>query len=201
MANQEQNPPPQEQPLLLLNKKPLTRSPNMYKEYLVEFWYSAKTLKNSKVFFSTSNGASTADADPGNSTPSNFVPQQQDVNEGTKNTSYDHLFECTDPHVLVDQTKCVSEGLETILTQPKIPPLEVEKKTLEFLRVLAEYQNSTRRETSLFVLRMISSRLKPTCLAATKVVLVVEDFVLGLPFDEGKGIAGLAGLDLKEDSP
>ncbi|GKB12346.1 hypothetical protein Tco_0846269 [Tanacetum coccineum] len=36
--------------------------------------------------------ASTAEADPGNSAPSDFVPQQQGMNEGTKNTSYDHLF-------------------------------------------------------------------------------------------------------------
>ncbi|GJW02400.1 hypothetical protein Tco_1561256 [Tanacetum coccineum] len=35
---------------------------------------------------------STAEADPVNSTPSNFVPQQQGMNEGTINTSYDHLF-------------------------------------------------------------------------------------------------------------
>ncbi|GJT07956.1 hypothetical protein Tco_0842418 [Tanacetum coccineum] len=34
---------------------------------------------------------STAD-DPGNSTPSDFIPQQQGMNEGTKNTSYDYLF-------------------------------------------------------------------------------------------------------------
>ncbi|GJV27328.1 hypothetical protein Tco_1383776 [Tanacetum coccineum] len=40
------------------------------------------------------------------------------MNEGTKNTSYDHLFANTDLHVLADQTKSVSEGLETILTQP-----------------------------------------------------------------------------------
>ncbi|GJW76542.1 hypothetical protein Tco_0138224 [Tanacetum coccineum] len=93
MANQEQNPPQQEQPFvaakqvgfnledILLNtnnevsllysehnnkdyfqcvsdfiskcclRKPFTRSPNMYKEYLAEFWYSAKALENSKVFF------------------------------------------------------------------------------------------------------------------------------------------------------
>nr|GEY80504.1 hypothetical protein [Tanacetum cinerariifolium] len=37
-------------------RKPFTRSPNMYKEYLAEFWYLAKTLKNSKVFFSTPTG-------------------------------------------------------------------------------------------------------------------------------------------------
>ncbi|GJS48074.1 hypothetical protein Tco_0598195 [Tanacetum coccineum] len=35
----------------LTKRKPFTRSPNMYKECLAEFWYSAKTLKNSKVFF------------------------------------------------------------------------------------------------------------------------------------------------------
>nr|GEY64061.1 hypothetical protein [Tanacetum cinerariifolium] len=36
--------------------KPFTRSPNMYKEYLAEFWYSDKALGNSKVFFSTPTG-------------------------------------------------------------------------------------------------------------------------------------------------
>ncbi|GKB00083.1 hypothetical protein Tco_0828076 [Tanacetum coccineum] len=36
--------------------------------------------------------ASTAEADLGKSAPSDFVPQQQGINEGTKNTSYDHLF-------------------------------------------------------------------------------------------------------------
>ncbi|GJU89712.1 hypothetical protein Tco_1302135 [Tanacetum coccineum] len=93
MANQEQNPPQQEQPFvaakqvrfnledIILNKnnevallysehtnqdffkcvsdfiskccfkEPFTRSPNMYKEYLAEFWYSAKALENSKVSF------------------------------------------------------------------------------------------------------------------------------------------------------
>ncbi|GKB94499.1 hypothetical protein Tco_0980636 [Tanacetum coccineum] len=33
-------------------REPFTRSPNIYKEYLVEFWYSAKALENSKVSFS-----------------------------------------------------------------------------------------------------------------------------------------------------
>ncbi|GKB43935.1 hypothetical protein Tco_0888877, partial [Tanacetum coccineum] len=98
MANQEQNPPQQEQPFvaakqvgfnledIILNtnnevallypehnnkdhfkcvsdfiskcclRKPFTRSPNIYKEYLAEFWYSAKALENSKVFFSTPTG-------------------------------------------------------------------------------------------------------------------------------------------------
>ncbi|GJX40034.1 hypothetical protein Tco_0255024 [Tanacetum coccineum] len=33
---------------------PFTRSPDMYKEYLGEFWYSATALENSKVSFSIS---------------------------------------------------------------------------------------------------------------------------------------------------
>ncbi|GJZ04391.1 hypothetical protein Tco_0537666 [Tanacetum coccineum] len=37
-------------------RKPFTKSPNMYKEYLTEFWYSAKALENSKVYFSTPTG-------------------------------------------------------------------------------------------------------------------------------------------------
>ncbi|GKE22769.1 hypothetical protein Tco_1434281 [Tanacetum coccineum] len=64
------------------------------------------------------SAVSTAEADPGNSAPSDFVPQQQGINEGTKNTSYDHLFAGTDPHVLADQTKSVSKGLDTVLPQP-----------------------------------------------------------------------------------
>nr|GEU51664.1 hypothetical protein [Tanacetum cinerariifolium] len=32
-------------------RKPFTRSPNMYKDYLGEFWYSATALENSKVSF------------------------------------------------------------------------------------------------------------------------------------------------------
>ncbi|GJV33055.1 hypothetical protein Tco_1393455 [Tanacetum coccineum] len=98
MANQEQNPPQQEQPFvaakqvgfnledIILNinnevalfypkhnnkdyfkcvsdfiskcclRKPFTKSPNMYKEYLAEFWYSAKALENSKVSFSIPTG-------------------------------------------------------------------------------------------------------------------------------------------------
>ncbi|GJX77596.1 hypothetical protein Tco_0324407 [Tanacetum coccineum] len=37
-------------------KEQFTRSPHMYKEYLTEFWYSAKALKNSKVSFSIPTG-------------------------------------------------------------------------------------------------------------------------------------------------
>ncbi|GJZ49620.1 hypothetical protein Tco_0603810 [Tanacetum coccineum] len=45
-------------------RETFTRSPNQYKEYLSEFWYSAKALKNSKVFFSTPTaGGKTGDFD------------------------------------------------------------------------------------------------------------------------------------------
>ncbi|GKA93765.1 hypothetical protein Tco_0815751 [Tanacetum coccineum] len=60
----------------------------------------------------------TAEADPGLSAPNDSIPPQQGMDKGTKNTSYDHIFVGTDPHVLADQTKSVSEGLETVLTQP-----------------------------------------------------------------------------------
>ncbi|GKC87058.1 hypothetical protein Tco_1147707 [Tanacetum coccineum] len=36
--------------------EPFIRSPNMYKEYLAEFWYSAKALENSKVSFYVPTG-------------------------------------------------------------------------------------------------------------------------------------------------
>ncbi|GJV91175.1 hypothetical protein Tco_1538988 [Tanacetum coccineum] len=38
------------------------------------------------------SAVSIAEADPGKYAPSNFVPQQQGMNEGTKNTLHDHLF-------------------------------------------------------------------------------------------------------------
>ncbi|GJT41825.1 hypothetical protein Tco_0941690 [Tanacetum coccineum] len=64
---------------------------------LTEPIYSASFIIHSE--FASGNDAlavSTAEADPGKSAPS------------------------TDPHVLADQTKSISEGLETILTRPKI---------------------------------------------------------------------------------
>ncbi|GJS03464.1 zf-CCHC domain-containing protein [Tanacetum coccineum] len=63
---------------------------------------------------------STAKATPGLSVPNDSIPQQQGMDERTKNTSFDHISVGTNPHVLVDQTQSVSEGLETVLTQPTI---------------------------------------------------------------------------------
>ncbi|GJU10150.1 pleiotropic drug resistance protein 1-like protein [Tanacetum coccineum] len=41
---------------LVVELEPFIRSPNMYKKYLAEFWYSAKALENSKVSFSIPTG-------------------------------------------------------------------------------------------------------------------------------------------------
>ncbi|GJX60817.1 hypothetical protein Tco_0292207 [Tanacetum coccineum] len=83
--------------------------------------YSASFIVHSKS--ASGNDAladSTTEADPRKSVPSDFIPQQQGMNERTKNTSYDHLLTGTDPHVLADQTQSVSKGLETVLIQSKI---------------------------------------------------------------------------------
>ncbi|GKC37375.1 hypothetical protein Tco_1049759 [Tanacetum coccineum] len=111
MANQEQNPPQQEQPSItakqvgfnlkdiILNtnnevallypehnnkddfkcvfdfiskcylRKPFTIFPNMYKEYLAEFWYLDKALKNSKVSFPILTGGIKPGAQTGHKKP------------------------------------------------------------------------------------------------------------------------------------
>ncbi|GJW77462.1 hypothetical protein Tco_0139144 [Tanacetum coccineum] len=81
---------------------------------LNEHIYSASFIIHSESALGNDASAfSIAEADPGKSAPSDFIPQQQGMNEGTKNTLYDHLFAGTDPHVLVDKTQSVIEGLET----------------------------------------------------------------------------------------
>ncbi|GJW22130.1 hypothetical protein Tco_0032752 [Tanacetum coccineum] len=53
--------------------------------------------------------ASITKANPGNFAPSDFVPQQQGMNKGTKNTSYDYLFAETSTIIkLEDLAKLVS---------------------------------------------------------------------------------------------
>ncbi|GKB48856.1 hypothetical protein Tco_0899609 [Tanacetum coccineum] len=61
---------------------------------------------------------SIAEADPGLSAPNDSIPQQQGMNERTKNTLFDHISAGIGPHVLADQTQSVSEGLKTVFTQP-----------------------------------------------------------------------------------
>nr|GEV24583.1 hypothetical protein [Tanacetum cinerariifolium] len=48
---------------------------------------------------------SIAEADPGNFASSDFVPQQQGMNEGTKNTSYDRLFAGKEASSIASQTE------------------------------------------------------------------------------------------------
>ncbi|GJS29095.1 hypothetical protein Tco_0489715 [Tanacetum coccineum] len=55
--------------------------------YLTSFISHSESASGNDVL-----AVSIAEADPENSAPSDFVPQQQGINEGTKNTSYDHLF-------------------------------------------------------------------------------------------------------------
>nr|GEW74719.1 hypothetical protein [Tanacetum cinerariifolium] len=63
---------------------------------------------------------STAKANLGTSAPNDSLPPQKGKDEGTKKYSLDHIFARTDPNVLADKTKVVSDRLETVLTTPKI---------------------------------------------------------------------------------
>nr|GEZ91635.1 hypothetical protein [Tanacetum cinerariifolium] len=51
--------------------------------------------------------------------------------KGTKNDSLDHIFASTDPNVLADKTKFVSDGLETVLTTPETVTSNVAKPSEE----------------------------------------------------------------------
>ncbi|GJZ58660.1 hypothetical protein Tco_0614476 [Tanacetum coccineum] len=98
---------------------------------------------------------STAKADPINYAPSDFVPQQHGINERTKNTSFDHLFAGADPLVLAEQTKSVSEGLDTILTQPL-----TEKGASSIARLVKEEETS--RTIKLEDLAKLVSNVQPS---------------------------------------
>nr|GEX73721.1 hypothetical protein [Tanacetum cinerariifolium] len=55
--------------------------------------YSPSFIIHSKsVSGNDASAVFTAEVDPRNSAPSDFVPQQQGMNKGTKNTSYDYLY-------------------------------------------------------------------------------------------------------------
>nr|GEV36704.1 hypothetical protein [Tanacetum cinerariifolium] len=62
---------------------------------------------------------STAKADLGTSAPNDSSPPQQGKDERTKTYLLDHIFAGTNPNVLADKAKSISDGLETILTKPK----------------------------------------------------------------------------------
>ncbi|GKA98163.1 hypothetical protein Tco_0826057 [Tanacetum coccineum] len=52
---------------------------------------------------------STAEADLELSASNDSIPQQQGMDEGTKNTSFDHISAGTDPRALADQTKYLED--------------------------------------------------------------------------------------------
>nr|GEW83051.1 retrovirus-related Pol polyprotein from transposon TNT 1-94 [Tanacetum cinerariifolium] len=60
---------------------------------------------------------STAKADPRPSAPNDYIPPQQGMDEGNKNTSYDHIFAGSNPNVLVDKTKSTRVGMKTVHTE------------------------------------------------------------------------------------
>ncbi|GJT77052.1 putative reverse transcriptase domain-containing protein [Tanacetum coccineum] len=71
------------------------------------------------------NDASTysiAEADLGIFAPNDSFPLQQGQDEGSKIYSHDHINGGTDLNVLAEQTKSVSDGLDIVLTEPKIGP-------------------------------------------------------------------------------
>ncbi|GJZ44230.1 hypothetical protein Tco_0591485 [Tanacetum coccineum] len=74
---------------------------------------------------------STAEADPGTFAPNDSLPPQQGKDEGTKNYSLDHIFTGTDPNVLADKTKSVSDGLETVLATTETGTKNVVKPSEE----------------------------------------------------------------------
>nr|GEU39537.1 hypothetical protein [Tanacetum cinerariifolium] len=60
---------------------------------------------------------SIAEADPRLSAPNDSIPPQQGMDEGTKNTSYEHIFAGFNPNVLIDKTKSIGDGLKTVHTE------------------------------------------------------------------------------------
>ncbi|GJU70297.1 hypothetical protein Tco_1256556 [Tanacetum coccineum] len=86
------------------------------------------------------SAASTAEADPGNFAPSDFVPQQQGINKGTKNTSYDHLFvEASNTIKLEDLAKLVSH------VQPSFKDLDSPEDDLVIVMDDSDEVNATNK--------------------------------------------------------
>nr|GEY88324.1 hypothetical protein [Tanacetum cinerariifolium] len=63
---------------------------------------------------------STTEVDPELYVPNDSISPQQGMDEGTKNTLFDHISARNNLHVLANQPQSISKGLETILTQPII---------------------------------------------------------------------------------
>nr|GEV46424.1 hypothetical protein [Tanacetum cinerariifolium] len=61
-----------------------------------------------------SSAYSTTEADPGPFAPNDSIPPQQGMDEGTKNTPYDHIFTEPNLNFLVDKTKSARDGLKSV---------------------------------------------------------------------------------------
>ncbi|GKE68231.1 hypothetical protein Tco_1526303 [Tanacetum coccineum] len=66
---------------------------------------------------------SIAESNLGISAPNDSISKQQDINKGTKNYLIDHIFAGTNPHVVIEQTKSVSEGSEDTQKEIKLEDL------------------------------------------------------------------------------
>ncbi|GJT34720.1 hypothetical protein Tco_0925139 [Tanacetum coccineum] len=111
----------------------------------------------------------TAEADPGLSAPNDSIPPQQGMDEGTKKTSYDHIFTGTDPHVRADQTKSINEGLELVLLtqlkqkRSKLPMLYLEIKKRPPVTKYHEIKKRPPSQSKLEVIlaKLVSAKYKP----------------------------------------
>nr|GEV18009.1 ribonuclease H-like domain-containing protein [Tanacetum cinerariifolium] len=147
-----------------------------------------------------------AEVDPRLSAYNDSIPPEQGMDERTKNTSYDHISASTDPHVLADQTKSVSEGLETVLTQPttkreQVPLLYMVIKKRPLLLYMAlpldVYANVNHDKVS----KEICDRVK-LLMQGTKLSLQERECKLYDEFDKFSFVKGLAiPVFTQEDGP
>ncbi|GJS81785.1 hypothetical protein Tco_0748326 [Tanacetum coccineum] len=111
--------------------------------------YSASVIIHSKSASGYDALAdSTAKADPETSAPNDSLPPQHGKDEGTKNYSLDHIFACTNPNVLADKTKSVSDWLETVLTTPETGTRNAAKPSEEIRRNEEEGKNDEIHSTT-----------------------------------------------------
>ncbi|GJU92085.1 hypothetical protein Tco_1304508 [Tanacetum coccineum] len=79
-------------------------------------WPASLVATSEKRAYPQLSSDSTAEADPRKSTPNDYIPHPQGMDEGTKNYAPGHIFPGTNPSVLVDQTKFAGDGLKTAHT-------------------------------------------------------------------------------------
>ncbi|GJW17381.1 hypothetical protein Tco_0024817 [Tanacetum coccineum] len=137
--------------------------------------YSASFIIHSES--ASGNDASTvsiAEADLGKYAPSDFVPQQQGVNDGTKNTLYDHLFADLDSHK-DDTVLVVDDNDEDEEDESQKHKLELEKNKAEAEVALLKVQPSFPNMGQLNELMVKSLQTK------FLKILSAHDFISSLP--------------------